>query len=141
MTPKEDCEILLNSILPIAEKLLEKNGEFYPVGAVLKSDDTTAMTSVFDGAEFPDSNAVIDGLIEAHRKSALNGEIKVSGIAWNGSVSTEGKARDAIIVSLEHKSGYSVIVGRTYKIGMFKKIRFGEIFAQSGRHDVFNPAD
>lgn len=137
MTPKEDCETLLNFILPPVEKLLVKNKEFYPVGAILRPDGTAAATAVHDGIEFPDSKKVIDGLVEAHRKSALKGELKVSGIAWNGSVVSEGKESDAIIVSLEHRDGYSVIVGRTYRFGMFGKIKFGELFAQPGRDDVF----
>ena len=48
-----------------------------------------------------------------------------------------GNQSDAIIVSLEHREGYSVIVGLPYKIGLFKKIKFGELFAQSGKNDVF----
>ena len=138
MTPKEECEVLLNSILPMAEKLLEKNGEFYPVGAVLKSDDTVSMTAAFDGNEFPDSKVVIGGLVDIHRKLAIKDEIKVSGIAWNGSVQVGRKTKDAIIVSLEHKDGYSVVIGEPYQIGIFKKIKFGELFALPGKNDVFH---
>lgn len=137
MTPKEECEILLNSILPMAETMLEKNRGFCPFGAILKLDDTVVTTSVFDGNEFPDSKEGISDLVASHQKSAQQGEIKASGIVWNGSVLSEGKTADAIIVSLEHKTGYSVAVGRTYKIGMFKKIKFGNLLAQPGNHDVF----
>lgn len=137
MTPKEECEILLNSILPAAETMLEKNEGFFPFGAVLKGDDTVAMTSVFDGKEFPDSEEAIRDLIASHQKSAQQGEIKASGIVWNGAVMAEGKTVDAIIVSLEHETGYSVAVGKTYKIGMFKKVKLGNLFAQPGNHDVF----
>ena len=80
MTPKEECEILLNSILPAAETMLEKNKGFCPFGAVLKGDDTVAMTSVFDGKEFPDSDEAIRDLIASHQKAAQQGEIKASGI-------------------------------------------------------------
>lgn len=137
MTPKEECEILLNSILPAAETMLEKNKGFCPFGAVLKGDDTVAMTSVFDGKEFPDSDEAIRDLIASHQKAAQQGGIKASGIVWNGSVISEGKTADAIIASLEHKTGYSVVVGRTYKVGMFRKIKFGDLFAHPGKHDVF----
>ena len=64
-------------------------------------------------------------------------KIKASGIAWNGTFTSNGKQTDAIIVSLEHQDDYSVIVGLPYKIGLFKKIKFGELFAQSGNSDVF----
>lgn len=137
MLPKEECEILLNSILPMAETQLEKNKEFFPFGAILKVDDTVAMTSVFDGNESPDPAKVIRDLIVSHQESAQQGEIKASGIVWNGSVISEGKTADAIIASLEHKTGYSVVVGRTYKVGMFRKIKLGDLFAHPGKHDVF----
>ena len=69
---------------------------------------------------------------------AIEGKIKASGIVWNSSVVTEGgKPADAIIVSLEHVDNYSVIVGEPYKIGLFKKVVFGELFAMEGQHNIF----
>ncbi len=138
MTQKAECEILLNALLPLAEKLLKKHGEFYPIGAVLKFDDTVEMNAIYDGNEFPDSKEVIKDLIDHHRKAAVQNEIKVSGIAWNASITADGKSEDVIIVSLEHKDDYSVLIGRPYKVGLFKRIKFGELFAQPGKHDVFD---
>ena len=51
--------------------------------------------------------------------------------------SADGKPTDAIIVSLEHKDDYSVIVGEPYKVGLFKKVTFGNLFAMEGKHDIF----
>ena len=51
--------------------------------------------------------------------------------------SADGKPTDAIIVSLEHKEDYSVIVGEPYKVGLFKKVTFGDLFAMEGKHDIF----
>ena len=137
MTTKEECEILLDPLLSTAENLLAKNGEFYPIGAVLSNDTVAAFTAVHSENECPDSKQVIQDLISAHKQMAQKNEIKASGIAWNAVIASDGKKTDAIIVSLEHRDGYSVIVGLPYKIGMFKKIKFGELFAQSGNHDVF----
>ena len=137
MTTKEECEILLDPLLSTAENLLAKNGEFYPIGAVLSNDTVAAFTAVHSGNECPDSKQVIQDLISAHKQMAQKNEIKASGIAWTAVIASDGKKTDAIIVSLEHRDGYSVIVGLPYKIGMFKKIKFGELFAQSGNHDVF----
>ena len=44
---------------------------------------------------------------------------------------------DVIVVSLEHRDGYSVTVGRPYKLGLFKKVSFGELFVMEGKHDIF----
>ncbi len=138
MTPKQECEILLDALLSTAEHLLRKNGEFYPIGAVLTPDTEPAMTAVQSENEIPDSQSVINELILLHKQMAEKKEMNASGIAWNAGFSTlDGKKSDAIIVSLEHRDGYSVIVGLPYKIGLFKKIKFGELFAQEGKHDVF----
>ena len=137
MTPKEECEVLLEALLSASEDLLMKNGEFYPIGAVLSNDAAATFTAVHPDDEFPDSQSVIRDLISSHRQMAQEGEIKASGIAWNGAFTSDGKQSDAILVSLEHQDDYSVIVGLPYKIGLFRKIKFGELFAQSGNSDVF----
>ena len=137
MAPKEECEVLLEALLSASENLLKKNGEFYPIGAVLTNDITATFTAVHSDNEFPDSQSIISDLISSHKQMAQRNEIKASGIAWNGTVSSSGKSSDAIIVSMEHKEDYSVVVGLPYKIGLFKKIKLGELFTQSGNDDIF----
>ena len=138
MTPKEQCEVLLDTLLPFAENQMKKYREFYPFAAVILMDDTVKLTGCFDGNEHPEPKDVINDLIQIHKQLASEGEIKASGIAWNASVaSADGKPTDAIIVSLEHKDDYSVIVGEPYKVGLFKKVNFGNLFAMEGKHDIF----
>ena len=137
MTPKEECEVLLEALLSASKNLLIKNGEIYPIGAVLSNDATATFTAVHSDNEFPDSKSVIRDLVSSHKQMAQKKKIKASGIAWNGTFTSNGKQTDAIIVSLEHQDDYSVIVGLPYEIGLFKKIKFGDLFAQSGNSDVF----
>ena len=138
MTPKEQCEVLLDKLLPFAENQMKKYREFYPFAAVILMDDTLELTGSFDGNEHPESKDVINDLIQIHKQLASEGKIKASGIAWNASVaSADGKPTDAIIVSLEHKDDYSVIVGEPYKVGLFKKVNFGNLFAMEGTRDIF----
>lgn len=138
MSPKEECEILFDKLLSIAEDQLKKHGEFYPFGAVLDMDGTKAITAFKDDKDFPDCTYVLNQIIRGHKQQAEAGKIKASGIVWNaGGVSENGKKFDSIAVSLEHKDNYSVVVGRKYKIGLFKRVTFGEIFAIEGHHDVF----
>ena len=137
MTPKEECEVLLEALLSASENLLKKNGEFYPIGAVLTNDGSATFTAAYSDNEFPDSQSVISDLISSHKQMAQKEEIKASGIAWNATVSSNGKPSDAIVVSLEHKEDYSVIVGLPYKITLFKKVKFGELFAQNGNSNIF----
>ena len=138
MTPKEQCEELMGALFPFAETQLKKNRGFYPFGAVILMDDSVGMTSCYDGNEHPDSKEVLKKLIQIHKEMASEGNIKASGIAWDATVtSKDGKPSDAILVSLEHKDDYSVIVGEPYKFSLFKKVTFGDLFGSIGNHDIF----
>ena len=138
MTPKEQCEVLLDTLLPFAENQMKKYREFFPFAAVMLTDGSIQLTGSYDGNEHPESKDVLEALQKIHKRLAAEDKIKVSGIAWNASmVSEDGKPYDAIIVSLEHKDDYSVIVGEPYKIGLFKKVTFGNLFAMEGKHDIF----
>lgn len=138
MTPKEQCEILLDKLLPFAEQQMKKYREFYPFAAVLLEDDSVELTASYDGNEHPEPKAVLEDLKQIHKKLADEGKIKASGIVWNAGVnSADGKPTDAIIVSLEHRDNYSVIVGEPYKIGLFKTVTFGNLFAMEGKQDIF----
>jgi len=138
MTPKEQCEVLLDKLLPFAEKQMKKYREFYPFAAVMLTDDSIELTGSYDGNEHPESKDVLETLKQIHKQLASEDKIKASGIVWNASVaSADGKPSDAIIVSLEHKDNYAVIVGEPYKIGLFKKVFFGNLFAMEGKHDIF----
>jgi len=129
---------LLDKLLPFAEEQMKKYREFYPFAAVMLMDDSVEITETYDGNEHPESKDVLETLKQIHKQLSSEGKIKASGIVWNASVaSANGKPSDAIIVSLEHKDNYSVIVGEPYKIGLFKKVAFGNLFAMEGKHDIF----
>ena len=49
MTPKEECEVLLEALLSASENPLKKNGEFDPIGAVLINDGIAIFTAVHSG--------------------------------------------------------------------------------------------
>ncbi len=138
MLPKIDCETLLAKLLPFAEDQLKKHREFYPFGAVMLEDGSISLTAFHDGNEFPQSQDVIDALIQGHKAEAAQGKIKASGIVWNAGVNKpDGKSSDAIVVSLEHRDNYSVIIVEPYKFGIFKKVSFDDVFAIGGRHNIF----
>lgn len=138
MTPKEQCEVLLGTLLPFTEDQIKKHREFHPLAAVMLMDGSIEMTGSYDGNEHPRSEDVLQTLKQIHKQLASDGTIKASGIVWDGFVvPAAGKPSDAILVSLEHKDGYSVIVGEFYKFGLFKKVSFGDLFALEGKHDIF----
>ena len=101
-------------------------------------DGSVQYVAYYEENDRPDSKDVIEGIIKGNRQRASRGEIKASGIAWMSSITTaDKKTCDVIVVSLEHKDGYSVMVGRPYKLGLFKKVSFGELFVMEGKHDIF----
>ena len=117
---------------------IKKHREFYPFAAVIRMDDSIELTGSYDGNEHPEPKNLLADIIKIHKQLASEDKIKASGIVYNaGAVSANGKPTDAIIVSLEHEDDYSVIVGEPYKIGLFKKVTFGNLFAMEGKHNVF----
>ncbi|MBQ1475556.1 MAG: hypothetical protein IIZ32_09690 [Ruminococcus sp.] len=138
MMPKEECEELLNALLPFAVNQLKKYSEFYPFGAVMQNNNEIILTAVDADDSLPDLKEAINRLTKIHNDQAGKGEIKASGICWNATVSLEnGKQTNAIIISLEHRENYSVLVGQPYRIGLFRKLNLNAIFAQDGKHDIF----
>ena len=136
--PKEECEELLNALLPFAVNQLKKYSEFYPFGAVMQNNNEIILTAVDADDSLPDLKEAINRLTKIHNDQAGKGEIKASGICWNATVSLEnGKQTNAIIISLEHRENYSVLVGQPYQIGLFRKLNLNAIFAQDGKHDIF----
>lgn len=77
MTPKEQCEVLLDKLLPFAEEQMKKHREFYPFAAVILMDDTVELTGSY-GGEHPKSKDVINDLIQIHKQLAHDGKIKAS---------------------------------------------------------------
>ena len=141
MTPKEECEKVMNDLLPIGIKFLKKQrGQFCPFGAIMKMDGEITLMGFYDENEKPDPKEYLNNLKIACKKMAEDGEIKVSGIVWNASVksdSNSGKEEDAIIVSLEHKDSYSVQIVLPYRVGLFRRYKFGSLAAMAGEHDIF----
>jgi hypothetical protein len=136
--PRDECEYLMNSVLPFAEQMLLKHGEFYPYGAALTADGKVAGVGVYDGREHPPSNDVITLLKEAFIQGAKSGEYTATALIYDVRVilPSSGKKSDAIAISLNHQDGYSLIVMLPYEIKQ-GRIQFGETFAQKGEADIF----
>lgn len=110
----------------------------------MNPDGSVAFSATYDGSEHPSSREVIDFLVKEHKNLADQNKIKVSAIAYDACVPIAGKKTDCIIMNLEHQSGYSVTVGMPYSFSFFKKVKYQELFAMPGSHDIFeeqNPAD
>ena len=117
-TPKEQCEDLLDAVLPMAKKLLKDHGEFFPFGATLKADGQVASVMAYDGKDKPPSQPLIDQLRNGFRADASNHAILASALVYDVRVVPPGTSTktDAIAVELDHKDNYSVVVFFPYRI-------------------------
>jgi hypothetical protein len=133
---------LLNALLPFAQQMLGKNGEFFPFGADMKTDGEIEMIGAYEGQEHPKSQLLIDLMREDFKKRAENCEIRCAGICYDVRIIPPGQTEkcDAICTSLEHQSGESIDVFLPYKKAILKKIRYGEIFACPRKPEFFGNA-
>ncbi|MEZ4388048.1 MAG: hypothetical protein R3D98_10830 [Candidatus Krumholzibacteriia bacterium] len=136
-----DLDELLNALLPFAQEMLSKQGEFFPFGATMKSDGSIASAAGDAGGEHPPSQEVIDLLLSGFRDQASKGEIKAAGVCLHVRISPPGSGTtDAVCARLEHSTGETVEVYLPYKKGMFGRLKFGKIFAGPGENQVFDKA-
>jgi hypothetical protein len=138
MTPKDECEELLNQLFPFADQMLNKYGEFFPYGSVMNNDKTIMAVAFYNGNEKPRSQDVINDLIKTYSEDAKKMKIRASGIAWDARIKIPDtdKVSDAVIVSLEHNDKYSVQVVFPYEIKNGKVI-WNDTFSMEGKKDVF----
>jgi hypothetical protein len=108
---KDDCEILMNAVLPFAMQLLERYGEFFPFGAAMSPDGNIIRMGTYDGREQPPSSDVIRQLKQGFVAGARSNDCKATALVYDVLVSLpDNRKSDAIAIALDHRSAYSVIV-------------------------------
>jgi hypothetical protein len=136
--PKEQCEKLMNAILPFAEQMLRAKGEFFPYGGALRINGEITSVAASDGHESPPSIDVINMLKSSFIIGAKSGEYVATALVYDVRITlpATGQKSDAIAISLNHQSHYSSVVYIPYelKAGI---LYYGEIFSQKGEFDIF----
>ena len=134
----EDCEALLNDVLPVAEGFLTQHGEFYPFGAVMKPDGEIIRMAGNDEREQPLAADIVQTLKAGFAQGAEAGAYKATALVTNVRVVAPFSTQesDAIAISLNHVDDYSVIVVLPYEIKDGKLIT-GELFTLDGEADIF----
>ena len=135
---RDDLDALLDVLLRLAREHLRKRGEFYPFGSVMTADGEVRLVAGYTGAEHPPSQELIDVLVAGASKQAAAGEIRAVAICYDARMRiADGKATDAIAVSLEHAAGDTVLVHLPYSKGRLTGLRFGDLTASAGERRVF----
>jgi hypothetical protein len=134
-----DLDQLLNALLPFAQQMLSKHGEFYPFGSAMTTDGKIEAHGAYDGDEQPPSQQLIDLLTQAFRQQAAAGQIRAAAICYDICTIPPGQSEktDAICVSAEHQNGEAADVCLPYKKGWLGKISYGEIFGAARKREFF----
>jgi hypothetical protein len=134
-----DFEKLLETLYSFAQKLLAKNGEFYPFAASMDTNGNVVCNAGYTGEEHPQSSEVVELLKNALRAKSQRGEICAAGICFDVRVTLPNKAEksDAICAKLEHKNDEAIEVFLPYHKSLFGKIKYGDVFASQGVREIF----
>jgi hypothetical protein len=134
-----DLDELLNSLLPFAQQMLAKRGEFFPFGACMKSDGTIELVAGQTDSDQPPSQDLIDLIAEGLRAKASAGEIRAAGICYDVRIRPSGTSNpmDAICASLDHSLTEAVDVFLPYEKRRFRGPKYSELTAAPGSIRLF----
>ena len=135
---KSEVEMLMNSALLFAEKMLAEHGEFFPFSEAIKPNGEIVSIGAQGESDQPPSQELIDILKSAFREAARTGEYKATAIVYDILTIPPGETEktDAIAVALDHVDDYSVIVIFPYTLSG-TSVTLSAPFAQQGDGDIF----
>jgi len=139
---KADAEQLLNALIPFAEQMLQRHHEFFPFGGHMTPEGEIVHDAASDGTEQPPSKTLIDLMEQSFRQSAKEQKLRACAIVYDIRTIPPGRneKQDAIAVSVDHSSGYSVVVIYPYTFDVEKKLRVEAPFANEGSCKIFGRA-
>ncbi len=135
---KADCEELLTALLPFAEQMLSKHGEFYPFGGVKLADGEFNVVAGYEGDGQPATEAIIETLKKGLRAGAAEGRYRATALVYDVRVrmDDDDEPSDAVAVALDHRAHYSVLVVFPYTLEG-SAVRFARPVAQEGDYAIF----
>jgi hypothetical protein len=116
---KEECEKLLNAILPFAERMLSQQHELRPFGSAVTRDGKTISTARYASEHRTPSPNAVAVLEKGLQQGAKSGKYKATALVLDTEVVPPGRKapQRAIAMRLDHRGGYSVIVFYPYVLG------------------------
>ena len=140
MNGKEDCETLLNAVLPFAQRMLAEFGEFYPYGGYMSADGKIVdVGAKNEDNNHPKSTDLIYLLRSGMKEMAAKGECTATAIVFDVRVVLPGSEvkTNAIQIWLDHVGGYSAEVFIPYHRDESGGVVYASMFAQKGAKKVF----
>jgi hypothetical protein len=143
---REDANDVLNASVSYAKRMLRRYGEFGPFGFAMNQEGRVKMEAIVQQDMPADAPLLLDLLLQQLTERARRGALQATAMASNvtmGKPSKEGYT-DAIMLDIEHQSGYCVKAFVPYRIaggqffGFFPRaVRFGAIRTQDGAARIF----
>jgi hypothetical protein len=136
---RPDLNSLFGAMLPFAQEMLAKHGEFYPFGAAMNPAGELSLTTADTGQERPGSRELVEFLAGAFRAQAAKNELRAAGICLDVRTIVPGETEktDAICARLRHSDGESIDVFLPYKKDEAGEITYGQLFGTQGEQDIF----
>jgi hypothetical protein len=136
--PKSECEQLLGALLPFAEKMLSKHGEFFPYGGTMDAAGKINFSAADNGTEHPPSATLIDMLKADFIDGATHGKYKATALVYDVRVvvPSTGLKSDAIAIDLDHRDDYSIRVYIPYRLDGGKLV-LDTLVAEKGAGQIF----
>jgi hypothetical protein len=131
---RADLDPLFEESVMVAQRLLEKNGEFFPFGMVLTARGEIEYAEGWTGEERPPSKDVIDLLGKGFKRGAASGEYLAT--ALTADVRLSERDMDAIRVTLEHRDGTAIHCFVPYSRSL-GKLEYREVFATAAEPTTF----
>jgi hypothetical protein len=143
---RDDANELLNVSVNYARRMLRKYGEFGPFGFSLSVQREIVNETVPRKDMPPDPSMLLELLHDQLAERSGKKEIIAAATAANvtlGKASAEGFS-DALLVEIEHQSGYCIKAFVPYKMGggqflgiLPRYVRFGAVQVQNGVARLF----
>jgi hypothetical protein len=136
---EKEYNALLDALLPFAEQMLNKHGEFFPFAAVVAVAGSVALVAGDLGESQPKSVDLRDFLFAALRKQVEEQGCTAAGVCVDVKVldPRNQQKTDAIHFVFEHKSGEALDVFFPYRKRFLRGYQFEKPFAGAGQKRVF----
>jgi hypothetical protein len=141
MMAHPDLIALMNDLLPLAERLLVEQSEFYPFGGSIASDGKHISVGAKTDSDRPKSKELIGIMTIEFRRQASEAKIRAAGICFDVRVVPPGQVdkTNAIQLALEREAGDAVNVFVPYAQLPDGAFTYGEMFASERTPEFFVP--
>jgi hypothetical protein len=140
MPPKDECDVLVNVVVPFARQMLSQHHGFFPFGATMSPSGKVSRTEGSSGDEQP--RELIAAIEQGFIDGAQQGLYKATAIALDVKTVPPGKTEQqrAVEVRLDHRDNYSVKVVFPYFYSPSGELSFDPPFAVAGDRKIFAPS-